>query len=324
MSKCTFRPNLFVTLALGASLCGCSSGPQTRLPAQYGLSETALGRPIAEQAILFANLALPPDQRLRLQPTWARSGFFPAQTFSTDATQRNFRVALVTDRGFDDGLVFTNAETVPVFLIDRQSLGDAETAFVPEGCRCIFLSVYSLDHLSEQLYLVGPHASGQHSSFDKAIALSLVFLHELGHLHFGDRTSYASNARLDLAEINAPSRSISNPEVRADAFASEIVRSAWASGEMRSGLPGPYGRAAIASNILRVVWTGFNLYDVNYDPQGIVGGNPNYGLFQQKGYSHLNLYLRLLIFLEQTDPKATRRQYLERISQAIAHTGATE
>jgi hypothetical protein len=266
------------------------------LPAQYGLSETALGRPIAEQAILFANLALPPDQQLRLQPTWPRSGFFPTQTFSSDAIHRDFRVALITDPGFDDGLVFTNAEIIPVFLIDGQSLGDAETAFVQEECRCIFLNAYSLGDLFERLYLVGPHAASQHSSFDKAVALSLVFLHELGHLHFGDRTSYGPNAHLDLAEINAPSRAISNPEVRADAFASEIIRSAWASGEMRSGLPGPYGRAAIASNILRVVSTGFNLYDVNHDPQGILGGNPNYRLFQAKGYSHLNLYLRLLIF----------------------------
>jgi hypothetical protein len=323
ISKRTFRLSVVVTLFLAAGLCGCSR-PATRPPAQYGLSETALGRPIAEEAILFANLALPPDQQLRLQPTWPRSGFFPAQTFKTDAAHKAFRVAFVTDRGFDDGVVFTNAEIIPVFLIDRQSLGDAETAFVPEECRCIFLNAYSLDDLSERLYLVGPHAASQHSSFDKAVALSLVFLHELGHLHFGDRTSYSSNAHLDLSEINAPSRAISNPEVRADAFASEIVRSAWASGEMRSGLPGAYGRAAIASNIVRAMSTGFNLYDVNHDPGGILGGRANYALFNQNGYSHLNLYLRLLIFLEQTDPTAAHRQYLERISHASALTGETD
>jgi hypothetical protein len=323
ISKRTVRSTIVLALLLAASLCGCSR-PAERLPAQYGLSETVLGRPVAEQAILFANLALPPDQPLRLQATWPRSGFFPAQTFITDAAHKAFRVGFVTDRGFDDGVVFTNAKIVPVFLIDRQSLGDAETAFVPEDCPCIFLNAYSLNDLYERFYLIGPLAASQHSSLDKAIGLSLVFLHELGHLHFGDRTSYSSNKRLDLAEINAPSAAISNPELRADAFASEIIRSAWASGEMHSALPGPYGRAAIASNILRVLSTGFNLYDVNHDPAGLLGGKPNYALFAQSGYSHLNLYLRLLIFLEQTEPSATRRQYLERISQAIAVTGTAD
>jgi hypothetical protein len=318
------RSAYLITLLLGFCLSGCVRGPDPRIPAAYGLGETVVGTPIAEQAILFANVTLPPDQRLRLQPTWTPVGYFPTQTFKTDTHQPGFRVARVTDLGFENEVIFTNADAIPVFLIEGQSLGNVEVAFVPDGCRCIFVNAHSLDDLSRRLYLVGPDAIEQHGDFDKSIALSLVFLHELGHIRFGDRGSYASNARLELAEINKPSQAISNPEVRADAFASEVVRLAWSSGEMQSPFYEPYGRADIASNIFRVMETGFNSYDLVHDPQGILDKKVKYELFWQNGYSHLNLYLRLLIFLQQSEPTEERYRYLELIKRASADMGMTK
>lgn len=297
-------------------LSGCNRGAEQRIPGRFGLSETVLGRRAAEQAVLLANLVLPPEQRLRLNITWPAVGYFPSQTFKIDTHQNGFHVALVTDSGFDNGVIFTNADAIPVFLIDGQSLGNVEVAFVPNGIRCIFVNAHSLDNLSQRLFLTGRDAVEQHGDFDKSVALSLVFLHELGHIHFGDRSSYASNGQLDIAEINKPSGEISNPEVRADAFASEVIRQAWASGEMRSPLLGQYARAAIASNIFRVMANGFNSFDLRHDPQGILDGKSKLELFRQDGYSHLNLYLRLLIFLEQSEPTEERRRYLELIEQA--------
>lgn len=309
----------FVYLALvpiSLLLSGCNSGSEQRIPARFGLTETVLGRRVAEQAVLLANLVLPPEQRLRLNITWPAVGYFPSQTFKTDTNQNGFRVALVTDSGSDNGVIFTNADAIPVFLIDGQSLGNVEVAFVPDGIRCIFVNAHTLDDLSQRLFLAGRDVVEQHGDFDKSVALSLVLLHELGHIRFGDRSSYASNAHLDIAEINKPSGAISNPEVRADAFASEVIRQAWASGEMRSPLLGPYGRASIASNIFRVMANGFNSFDLRHDPQGILDRKPKLELFRQDGYSHLNLYLRLLIFLEQSEPTEERRRYLELIEQA--------
>lgn len=311
------RSTCLLLLIVGGTLAGCNSAPQWNAARQFGVSETALGRDEVEQAILLANLVLPPDEQLRLQPTWELGGFFPPQEFNADRWHGGFRITITDDHGFHHKVVFTNSETLPVYLIDGESLGNVEVAFVPDGCRCVFVNAHSIDNLSKRLFLVGPDAFEQHNSFDKSLALALVLLHEMGHIRFGDTGSYAYSARLDLSEINKPSQAISNPEVRADAFASEVVRLAWASGEIQSALPGPYGRAEIASNIFRVIETGFNSYDYLNDPQGIMHGKIRYSVFQQKSYSHLNLYLRLLIFLQQSEPTEERLHYLTLISQAM-------
>lgn len=78
---------------------------------------------------------------------------------------------------------------------------------------------------------------------------------------------------------------------------------------------GPYARASIASNIFRVMSNGFNSFDLRHDPQGVLDRTPKLELFRRGGYSHLNLYLRLLIFLEQLEPTEERRRYLELIEQ---------
>ena len=233
------------------------------------------------------------------------------QVFERGNASTSFRREFITDTQFDNGVRFINADAVSVYLIDGASLGNIEVAFVPEGCRCIFVNARSIDELSRRLYLIGEGAAEQHNSFDKALALSLVLLHEVGHVRFRDRSSYASVARLNLDELNRPSAMISNPEVRADAFASEIVRIGWASAEIQGPLGPPYGRSSIASNIFRVMETGFNGFDLKNDPQGIFNHKQNCQVFVQKGYSHLNLYVRLLVFLDQSEPTTERHEYLE-------------
>jgi hypothetical protein len=74
-------------------LSGCNRGSEQCIPGRFGLTETVLGRRVAEQAVLLANLVLPPEQRLRLNITWPAVGYFPSQTFKTDANQNRFRVA---------------------------------------------------------------------------------------------------------------------------------------------------------------------------------------------------------------------------------------
>jgi hypothetical protein len=160
---------------------------------------------------------------------------------------------------------------------------------VPDGDRCIVVNANSLERLFQTFYMSGDEAIEQHNSFDKALVLTLVFLHELGHLQFDDHGSYCDPARLDLAEIARPSTEILNREVRADRFATEIIQDAWRSEEMRGPLGPPYGRAFVSSNVFRAIATGFNSFDVTRDPQGILRGQQNPTLFRQSGYSHLNL-----------------------------------
>jgi hypothetical protein len=312
---------VLLPLLLACTLAGCGKHPVDRDPERFGLTETVEGRVVAEQAVLFVNLLLPDDQPLRLHTTWPAAGYFPVQVFDLDKRHRPFRREFITDTQFDNGVRFINGDAIPVYLIDGASLGNIEVAFVPEGCRCIFVNARSIDDLSRRLFLIGEDAVEQHNSFDKSLALSLVLLHELGHVKFGDRSSYASVSQLNLAELNRPSQLISNPEVRADAFASEVVRMGWASAEMKGPLGAPYGRASIASNVFRVMATGFNSFDLKNDPQGILNHKQNYQVFAQKGYSHLNLYVRLLVFLEQSEPTIERQHYLEALAGSSAPSG---
>lgn len=307
-------------LLLGCTLTSCSNHPIDRDPERFGLTETVEGRTVAEQAALFVNLLLPDDQALRLSMTWPAVGYFPVQVFDSDKGHTSFRREFITNTQFDNGIRFIKADAIPVYLIDGAALGSIEVAFVPEGCRCIFVNARSIDDLSRRFFLIGEDAGEQHNSFDKALALSLVLLHELGHVRFGDRSSYASIAQLKLTELNRPPELISNPEVRADAFASEVVRMGWASAEMEGPLGAPYGRASIASNLFRVIATGFNSFDFKNDPQGILTHKQNYQVFAQKGYSHLNLYVRLLVFLQQSEPTAERQHYLEALVGSFAQT----
>jgi hypothetical protein len=221
------------------------------------------------------------------------------------------------DRRFDNGLRFVNADDIAVFIIDGASLGRTETAFVPEGARCIFINGASLDSLFESFFLTGAAAMQKHNSFDKAMALALIFVHELGHLHFGDSGSYGPPAALDLRDIDKPSEAIANREVRADKFAAEILARAWNSHERRSPIGTLYGRASIANNIFRILATGSNTFDFRNDPQGVLDHIAKPQLFRQAGYSHLNLYVRLLVLLEQLNPDEDRRRQLQWISSSF-------
>jgi hypothetical protein len=51
----------------------------------------------------------------------------------------------VTDRGFDNGRRFRKAQIVPVYIIDDTSLCQLETAFAPEGERCVLVSGHKLE-----------------------------------------------------------------------------------------------------------------------------------------------------------------------------------
>src|SRR5581483_9041532 len=99
-----------------------------------------------------------------------------------------------------------------------------------------------------------------------------------------------------------PSSTIANKEVRADRFASEIISDAWNADEMKGRFSGAMGRSNIASNLYRVVAIASNTNDLVEDPTGAFDKVEKLGLFRAPGYSHLNLYLRLLVILYQLEP----------------------
>ncbi len=306
----------FMWCTLLPMLACCSGSRESGVIEKYGMAESIEGRSIAEQAILLVNLVLPPEVPTRLEATWPSCGYFPAQTFA--GKSGGFATTFVTGHGFDNGVVFTNADIVKVFLLDGDLLGNIETAFVPEGEHYIFINSRSLERLFQAFYMSGTEAMQQHNSFDKALVLALVMLHEVGHIHFRDSGKYVKPARLNLEEIGKPSGTITNREVRADRYATEILQIAWLSKEMKSPLYGPYGRAFISSNVFRAIATGSNSFDFRRDPRGILNGKPNPALFKQTGYSHLNIYVRLLVMLQQLDPAEDQMKELRWIDEMFA------
>jgi hypothetical protein len=60
--------------------------------------------------------------------------------------------------GIDNGWRFRNADAIPVYIVDATSLGQIETAFVPEGQRAIFISGRNLERQFDAFYLRGEKA----------------------------------------------------------------------------------------------------------------------------------------------------------------------
>ncbi|WP_257169612.1 hypothetical protein [Bradyrhizobium sp. SRS-191] len=307
---------------IGSLSAACQAPGPPDVPARYGLAQTTENREIIERAIVLVNEVLPRDMPLRLRPTWPQSGFYPTLYFEE---KRNTAFAMedVIDREFDNGWRFRNADEIPVFIVDATSLGQVETAFVPEGARTIFISGRNLERQFDTFYLRGEKAWEQYSSFEKSLVTAVILLHELGHVHFDDAGSYGHSARLALEDLTKPSSTIANKEVRADRFASEIISDAWNADEMKGRFSGAMGRSSIASNLYRVVAIASNTNDLVEDPTGAFDKVEKLGLFRASGYSHLNLYLRLLVILYQLEPTDERLKLLQRIDQAFAHASAS-
>jgi hypothetical protein len=299
---------------VGLLSSGCEANVVPDIPARFGLIQSTSQRDIVEHAIILVNAMLPSEMDLRLRPTWKQSGYYPLLTFESDRSKSIFSVEIVTDRDFDNGWLYRNSRVVPVYIIDQAMLGRVENVFVPEGERCIFVNAQNLDRLFAGFYVAGSEALQQHGSFDKSLVVALVLLHELGHIWFGDNGSYGPPAHLELDELMKPSGSIANKEIRADRFASELLIKAWDSKEMRGPLPGPYGRATIASNIFRIVATGSNTHDLKVDPMGWLDKVRKLEVFRATGYSHLNIYLRFLVILQQLEPTGERASELSAVS----------
>jgi hypothetical protein len=297
---------------------GCPAADLPDVPARYGLAQSAENRGIIERAIVLVDEVLPRHMPLRLRPTWPQSGFYPSLSFESDPTDPAFAVEDVVDKGFDNGWRFRNADAIPVYIVDSTSLGQIETAFVPEGARSILISGRSLELQFDAFYLSGERAWEQYSSFEKSLVTAVILLHELGHIRFDDAGSYGPPARLVLEDLTKPSPAIANKEVRADRFASEIIADAWSSEETRGRFSGALGRSTVASNLYRVVAIASNTNDLVNDPTGAFDKFEKLQIFQASGYSHLNLYLRLLVILFQLEPNDERLSLLRAIDAAFA------
>lgn len=304
---------LLIAGVLLVPIGGCDSAPKPvefyNHAQKYGLSETTRFGEVMERAIILANVVLGKDEPIRLQPTWKPCGLYPHLEFIR-SDRPGFRV-LLDDR--KDLCVYENARSVPVYLIDDDQLGKSENTFVPDGECCIFVNIRCLDRIFTYFGVSGQTQMSQYSEYERASVLATMLLHEVGHIHFGDSGSYTTPASLTSVDLSSKASQPINPEVRADRYAVEQIHKALLSDDLRPFLNLGSGRWSVASRLLFVINIAVNTYDYHNDPWGYLNNQPRLNLFASKGYSHLDINLRLLLMLYQLEPSSITKAKLKQL-----------
>lgn len=292
--------------------CSQSSAPHsTNIAKQYGLRETKQFQETAERAIGIANIILGGNEKVRFVPSWISSGIWCPSLEFTSNPNGTLMAQLEPER---NNCRFVNMEAVPIYLIDDDQLPSDQSTFIPAGERCVFINARDLTTFFEELYL-SPKTEIQHvSSFEQALLLAAVLLHESGHLHYKDTESTSPKAATaELKTLLRPSAQIDDVEFRADRFATEQITTAWLSNDDRPFPSFGFGRHGAASKVQRVIETISNSHGLRTDPLGLLKGQVNRAPFHVQSYSHPNLYLRFLVMLYQLEPKEQRLAYIRDI-----------
>jgi hypothetical protein len=305
---------LYLLAAFAASSCASSpSGDTTpvartddNLARKYGLHESSEYHELIERAVLMANVVLADDEPIRLKMTWEPVGYYQRFEFHDNPAAPGFRQVFKPN---DDLCVYENARAVPVYLIDDDRLGEHENSFVPDGESCVFINARAVEGILDQFYLSEKTQVQHYSSYERASVFTAMLLHEVGHLHYGDSGSYAGADSFTSADfrsptesvLNLPSEKIPDKEMRADRFAVEQIQKAW-KGDETPFLSLGQGRAGVANHLAFVINVSVNSFDYANDPWGYLNHRPQLNLLTGRGYTHLNLNLRLLIMLQQLEP----------------------
>jgi hypothetical protein len=155
----------------------------------------------------------------------------------------------------------------------------------------------------------------RYSEYERASVYAMALLHEMGHLRDGDSGSYTEPASITSADVTTGFDHSTNKEINADRFAVQQLRQALDADDWRSSPTGYPGRSNIANHVLNVLNVAVNTYDYRVDPWGALNGRRDLSSFSMRGYSHLNLQLRLLIMVYQLVPDPAKRAQLSQLLQ---------
>jgi len=274
------------------------------MAAPFGLRQTTMYSWQVEAAIASVNSLLPVNIRLRLAPAWdvaaARvavspralaRGAGPRIVFTESPSPR----VLTSYDAARENCTFAGAERIPVFLVDDARLSKSESLFVPDGQRSIIVNADSLSRLWERLginEMFGGSAS-EPTRIHTAL-VTVLLLHEVGHLHFEDVGSYRRPEPMKSVDFFRDSDQIANPEVRADRFAIERVL-AFREGShvCFEGFFG-YNIDILAGDLHRAIRGARSAFEIPNDPFGAFDGLPKPLLLRKGSYSHPDLDLRFM------------------------------
>ena len=177
---------------LTALLCiaGCRHSPAHEdIVGKMGLTETALGRSLVQNAAAIANSWMGPDTQLRFVPAWQPGG----------SEKPNL--------------------TIPVYAISELHAPASYMVAVPAHCKCVFVQpnayqAWLKNHLSHR----GPNLE---ISEDRLLAFML--LHEAGHIAHGDPGEFDGTGS---GALNTDLTVDKQREQNADEFAVEQLKGA--------------------------------------------------------------------------------------------------
>lgn len=188
----------------------------------------------------------------------------------------------------------------PVYLVRGDSLGANEYMFVPAGENCIFVND---DRIGEALAIFSGNPAGA-LAVDAEHALTLMLLHEAGHVAARDRGSYTPPVRLSVGELTAADSDEKSRELNADQFAVDAIRAAATPGQ-------PMKRFLAASNLqLALTSISWNLASRRFLDHFGATALRERKLFLDNGYSHPNFELRFLIMNYRLRPSEEARRLL--------------
>ncbi|MGO7968156.1 hypothetical protein ACC720_32535 [Rhizobium ruizarguesonis] len=219
-------------------------------PAAFGYAETTQGRSLVEGAIAKVNVIVDPDDNFQLVPGWERE--------------------------------LWDSNSVPVHLIGGSSR--ALMIFVPQGCRCVVITVPSL--IAWLANSSNPEKADL--AVDQVDALTFMMLHELGHIAHGDNVGGAfAPLPTQASDVNLVSTAEKTREFAADAWAADQIRRAFA--------PGYPGFSASMNVQLALSGMGWNLARRRLVDNFGATALHDPRLILDSGYTHPNFELRVLV-----------------------------
>lgn len=330
------RP-VIIAILLATGTCGTLSGCRKAsrsndaeksyaLLDKYGYSESVVARPLVESVIENCNQLISPDLAIRLDAGWKTQGAKSSLTLPADSTPGPSEPSSTTAEGtteanqthwartFDPSLTsFLNPTPPPtklrisVYLIRGNQLSDKEVSFVPNQDRCVFVNAPGVKYLSELF-----HSSNSALSDEAELALTLIVLHEVGHIINGDAGSFVEGEFPSWGEITGSLGDAKNRELKADFFAVEQINKA----RQRS-----FPVTLLPLGLRVAAFVGSSSFST-----GMARASTDLSMYRDRGSTHPNFYLRLLVMSDKLYPNAFSadllRSFVEKRKKAIDATPA--
>jgi hypothetical protein len=219
-----FAQGLILAIVLSAASCRSTSTPADEdCPSKYGFYRSHEYDDIIERGVLFADIVLSNDVQERVQFAEHHAYWYPRLSLATGVASNPVHVDFLGSDE-DPEIGFTNS-SVSVSVIAAGQLSDAENSFVPQGEHCVLINSKTMGTLFGEFALGAGRDPRQFSSFEQALMVSIILLHELGHIHYRDEDP----ARPNDKDAKGAMLSSTEKEIRAGRFAIGQIRQAWKS-----------------------------------------------------------------------------------------------